>query len=158
MAVCDYHARAIMEFVVRTDFERPFLEVRVLGALTIDSSVERIGRLRENEHYRQGMGLLFDLRRAELHSLDFDYIKELKQIQPNKPDPVTAHGARQVVFLVSTEVDGMVMKLFRDMLDLAPGAPKRERRILRDYDEAAAWLGGAPAAKGACPDRSEKVT
>lgn len=134
-----------MKFVVRTGFERPFLELGVEGELTVGSSMDRIGRLRENEHYRSGMNLLFDLRAAELHTLDLDYMSELRQSQSAMPAPDAGNGkgeGRRVAFLVATESDELVMKLYKETLDLSAAAPKRERRVFKDYDEAAAWLGG----------------
>ncbi|WP_420405645.1 hypothetical protein [Nisaea sp.] len=135
-----------MDHTVRRDFERPFIEIRISGELDVMSSSNRIGELRTNKHYREGMNLLFDLRSAQLHSLDIEYMNTLRSNVAHVPavdskpgDP----GTRRVAFLVANESDEMVMKLYKEMLDLSPGTPVREREIFMSYAAAVSWIGGA---------------
>ncbi|WP_193182131.1 hypothetical protein [Nisaea sediminum] len=134
-----------MDFEVRRGFERPFIEIRIAGPLSIASSQDRIGRLIEDEHYQQGMHLLFDLRQAELSSLDLNFMQSLKESTSRLSEQDAASlapEARRVVFLVASEADELIMKLYKEMLEISPTSPDHDRRIFRRYDPAAAWVGG----------------
>lgn len=139
-----------MDIEVRRDFERPFIEIRIEGTLSIAGSRDRIARLVENEHYQQGLNLLFDLRQAGLHSLDRDYMQSLRGPDPRLSEgepasPPTSSAARRVVFLVASEADEMIMKLYKEMLDISPSSPVHDRRVFRNRAAALAWLAGAAA-------------
>jgi hypothetical protein len=134
-----------MDYEVRRGFERPFVEIRIAGPLSIASSQDRIGRLVENEHYQRGMNLLFDLRQAELSSLDLNFMQSLKgsTSRLSEQDAVSrTQSARRVVFLVASEGDELIMKLYKEMLEISPNSPDHDRRIFRSHDAALAWLGG----------------
>lgn len=133
-----------MDYEVHRGFERPFIEIRITGPLNFVGSRDRIGLLVENEYYQQGMNLLFDLRQAELHPLDLDYMRSLKgqASRLTEQDKLTlAPSAQRVAFLVGSEADALIMKLYLEMLDISPTSPDHERRVFRRHAAAAAWLG-----------------
>jgi len=152
-----------MDFEVHRDFERPFIEIRIAGRLTVESSKNRIARLVENEHYREGLNLLFDLRQAELHSFDLNHMRSLEEPASRLSEQDAASlppssPMRRVAFLVASESDKTIMKLYNEMLGISATAPEHDRRVFRDREEAVAWIAGTamPAhvcARGAVADR-----
>lgn len=136
-----------MDFQLRNEFERPFLEAKIVGVLDLADSKTRMERLVNNEHYQRGLNVLFDARQAKLHGFDYDFMNRLREDvrrMPSAQKGDDAAGKRKIGFVVSGQADETIMRLYKALMDQPDYHPTRERRVFQDYEEAVFWIGGRP--------------
>jgi hypothetical protein len=127
-----------MPIMTRLD---PDADLRVhlaTGRLTYAEVRDALEELYARPDFDPAMNALWDLRDAVTTDISSDDVRKIVQlVKGRRPSGVSS----RVALVVSREADFGMARMYEAQLD---SVSQGNLRVLRDIDEATAWVGGAP--------------
>ena len=117
---------------LRFDEKRKIAHIRMSGALSSEEILGAFDAAVSDDRYRDGMGRLWDLREADLSSLDAQIIVSMAQYSLKYPPGV---NDAKVAFVTARDLEFGLSRMFE--LSSKANTPIRVFREMREAEE---WL------------------